>query len=153
MDFIPRWNSGMMRMSESRIKQTQTAATINHFFFAVFPSPFTLVLYDENNWRSGSSALLLVVALGSGDLGISRIVATCGEPGSTGTACVLGRVFGFFEARVGDPSADSFADSCCLTMTGAGVAETDSWGLSTKDFGVAPRSTVCPSGFGVSLKE
>src|ERR1035441_8645327 len=107
----------MMRMSESRIKQALTAATIIHFFFAVFRSPLTLIWYDENNWKTASSALRLVVAVGSGEVRIPSALATFGKAGATGTSLVAWLAFSPCEARLGDLSTDSLVNSCCLTKT------------------------------------
>src|SRR5271166_2023702 len=119
-----------MRTSGSRIEPALMAATVIHFFFADFFSTLTSTLFAENNWKTASSALRLVVAAGSADLPSPSSLATLGKAGAAGISSVVWRDSGVCEARLGDPSTNSLVNSGCLTTTGADAAVTEARGLS-----------------------
>src|SRR5208337_857775 len=142
-----------MRTSGSRIEPALMAATVIHFFFADFFSTLTSTLFAENNWKTASSALRLVVAAGSADLPSPSSLATLGKAGAAGISSVVWRDSGVCEARLGDPSTNSLVNSGCLTTTGADAAVTEARGLSTTGDRNASRAAGCSGDFCVLPRE
>ena len=109
--------------------------TVIHFFLAVVGSvgsPLTSIFFDRNISKRASFASRLNVALTSVELLIPCTEAVFGKPGTTGTS------FGVrLASDVGDRSTNSLVNFCGLRETGAGEAELETLGLSSKDFRTA----------------
>ena len=137
-----------MKISGSRIEQTQMARTVICFFLGVFCSPLTSIFFDRNIWKRASLASRLNVAASSGELRHSIHSRGFWQIGTTGTLFVVRRASGVCEARLGDSSTNSLVNFFGLKETGTGEAGPETRGLSTKDSRIASRSADCSGGFG-----